>query len=57
MKCIECNSCFKYVWLGVKRYLYCTLCRSLYDLVDNKLVEITDPDLIRQAREIMGNRV
>ena len=57
MKCESCKSCFKYLIVNNRRYLYCTLCRKAYDLTGDKLTEITDSYIVTELRKMTGNQI
>lgn len=57
-KCKNCYSCLIYLWVGYKRYLYCTLCRKVYDTNENgDLTEVTDRGIIDSIRQQVSGRV
>lgn len=56
-KCINCNSCLKYINLFGKQYLYCLLCSTVYKVQDSKLIKVEDQNLIKEARRITGNAI
>lgn len=56
-KCPICNSCFRFSWRKNRRFFWCDFCRKLYDLKDNKYIEILgfDESITKVERIIYKN--